>query len=180
MRLVWYCIIVIIFCGSCRPKYNPKPVACVFNNFENVNGWIDCFSNNVQTVVEENKNPINYAIRVDSVQRFGYLFKKPLRELSQNPISWVKISAKVKVLSPGLKFTVLVCNVSDSLNNILKWESLNLFDQVLHTRGKWVQVQYSVPVYTVNNKNNYISVFPWASRGFESVLVDDLKVEFFN
>jgi hypothetical protein len=179
MCIQGFLLLVAMLAGGCRPKYSPTPVWIAYNDFENVDGWMDNPTNNSQTIVPGDAYSGRYACMVDRTSNFSYYYKNKLADVSDKKISWVKVSGYCKAKSDVLNKACVVFSVVDEKEINKYWGSAFLYEFTEGKKDKWIHFEKSFDINAVSQPGYTISSFVWSTDTTEKVLIDDFKVEFF-
>lgn len=170
-KLIFSAMVLLV--ASCAE--NPKSELEFFNDLENIRGWGGS-DNNVHTVVKASAKSGNYVSKTDTANRFGYIFKIKLADVSQQQLKTVKTA--VWVSTPVIDDKpVLVISV-DSVGKNIYWSGQKLIDYV-KTPNQWTEVLSSYDLSALKPSDDYtVGVYIW-NTGNSPILADDYRVKFF-
>lgn len=169
--LLLICGLIIAACSNNKDK----PAVEFCNDLENLKGWSGN-DNNVKAVVKEKPRSGSFSSKTDSANRFGYIFKTSLGDVSKEQLKSVK--ASVWALIPQINNeAVLVINV-DSVNKNIFWQAQKLSDFVKKT-DEWTEVKALADLSQLKPSKDYvISVYVW-NTGSTEIYTDDYCVKFY-
>lgn len=144
------------------------------NDLEDVNGWSG-IDHNVHTVVKGMARSGNYISKMDTVNRYGYLFRSKLSDLSDKPLKAVKVAIWANVTEVSAEALLVVA--IDSLGKSILWEGQKLNEFVKKT-DVWTEVLAEADLSKLKPGKDYvISVFVW-NNGKSVIYTDDHRVRF--
>lgn len=178
--IMGFSLALLLLVAACRPKYSPRPVWVVKNDFEDVPGWVNNSSNNSHTVVAGDAHSGRYAYMIDNAHTFGYYYRSRLKDISDKKISWIKVSGYCKAKSDKLNKAAVVCNIEDETHTYKFWGEAFLEYYTEGKKDKWVYFEKSFNINAASKPEYYLGAFVWSPDTTDRVLVDDFKIEFFD
>lgn len=164
---------MVLLVASCAD--NAKSELEFFNDFENVRGWGGS-DNNIHTVVKAIGKSGSYVSKTGTVDRFGYIFKIKLADVSQRKLKTVKSS--IWVSAPVIEDKALFVVSIDSAGKNVHWSGQKLIDFV-KVPDQWAEVMTSVDISQYNLNEDYtIGIYVW-NTGNSPLFADDHRVKFF-
>ncbi len=145
------------------------------NDLENIKGWSGN-DNNAKSVVKGIARSGNYVSQTDSINRFGYIFKTNISDVSSRALKTVKTSvwASVPVINNEALFVITI----DSLGKTISWKGQKI-NEFVKTPNQWTEVIASEDISKLKPSKDYvISIYVW-NTGSTEIFTDDHRVKFF-
>jgi hypothetical protein len=171
---------IAIGISACRPKYNPTPVYTLFNDFESASGSINDPSGKFQLISTDEAYSGQQVCGINKSQDTCFYYKSKLGNISDKKISWIKISGYCMAKSDKLNKAAVECRVQDESKTYKSQDAVFLQRFTEGKKNKWIYFERSFNLSMVSKPEYTINTFVLTSDSSDEVLIDDLKIEFFN
>lgn len=167
-------LLIPFIAASCADNKNDNTLE-FSNDFETSIGWSGN-DNNVYTLSNELAHSGKYSSKTDSLNRYGFLFRTSLADISERKLKTVKVSLWANMTK--LNTQALLVIALDSAGKNILWQGAKLTDTVRETE-KWTEVITQADIGRLKPHKDYVvSIFIW-NNGNSIVYTDDHHVIFF-
>ena len=170
-------LLVLLFSSGCIKKNGQmgKSVFSISNDLESSGGFSGN-ENNVYTLVKESAHSGVIACRIDSINKYGYLFRTRINQLPVTNFKKIKFSCWCSLNDAASKAS-LVISIDDNTGKQLLWSG-NEINKTVKTPKEWGEVSVDADLSKFNQPDNKISIYVWNNSN-AAIYSDDYKIEFF-
>jgi len=169
---------LIYFSSGCRPRYEPGALFETENDFERILGWVQSPKNNSNTIIRGAGYKSDFGCRVSMSTPYGYIFTIQRKEVSPDPLTYVKIKFMVKAVSQNIDSCGISFSVEEIDGKLLSWVEAP-FKNKVKTDSEWIEFEAKFEMGNFNSEKNKFSFMVWNHISSQEVLVDDMKIEFY-
>lgn len=171
-------VALIYFSFGCRPRYEPGALFETENDFERILGWVQSPKNNSNTIIKGTGYKSDFGCNINKSMPYGYIFTIERKEVSPDPLTYVKIKVMIKAVTENVDSCGLTFSVEDLDGKLLSWVEAPLKNKV-KPNSEWTEFEAKFDIGIFNSEKNKFSFMVWNHISSQELFVDNMKIEFY-